>query len=99
MQEPLTSGSFGESQFGQRLSYKDTPKYRDLCWAVLYLVHVTAVIGSGAWLWLSQYPSMHDSDNDTNPQISFNVSGVVVGVLCLWHLLAPNYEKIRKFYH
>eukprot|EP01083_Nonionella_stella_P221722 791869_1 len=82
MEQPfISTSSFGESQFGKRLEYEQKTAYRDPIFAVCYIIHVIVVIAAGVYLWISEYPSIEDSDNDTSLQISFNINGVIVAVI------------------
>jgi len=75
----VTTSAYGESDFGKRLDYSQ-PQYRDPIWAVLYVLHVIAIIGAGIYIWVSVYPDLADDDNDTSLDIEFSMVGVAAGV-------------------
>ena len=72
---PLT-GPFGESEYGSRLSY-EKPAYRDVIFAIVYYVHIFAVIGVGAYLWIKEYP---DINNNGSWQSDISLTGIFVGI-------------------
>jgi len=75
----VTTSAYGESDFGKRLDYSQ-PQYRDPIWAVLYVLHVIAVIGAGIYIWASVYPDLKDDDNGSSLDIEFSMTGVVAGI-------------------
>jgi len=80
--QPLT-GKFGESTegFGARLDYSK-PAYRDVIFAIAYYVHLLAVIGAGAYLWITQYPDVDSDDNDNSDSVLGDISptGIFVAI-------------------
>ena len=72
---PLT-GQFGESEYGPRLSY-EKPPYRDVIFGIIYYVQIFAVIGVGAYLWISEYPNIND---DNSWQSDISLTGIFVGI-------------------
>jgi len=80
-QQLVTTSAYGESDYGKRLDYEQPPKYRDPIWAVLYILHVIAVLGAGVYIWVSVYPDIADDDNDTSLDFDFSPFGLIVGLL------------------
>ena len=79
-QNLVTTSEFGESQFGARLNY-EKPKYRDPIFAILYYLHLLAVIGAGAYMWIVTYPKLKDDDNDESLSLDYSLTGLFVGVI------------------
>eukprot|EP00485_Elphidium_margaritaceum_P002543 CAMPEP_0202694770 /NCGR_PEP_ID=MMETSP1385-20130828/8541_1 /ASSEMBLY_ACC=CAM_ASM_000861 /TAXON_ID=933848 /ORGANISM="Elphidium margaritaceum" /LENGTH=497 /DNA_ID=CAMNT_0049350673 /DNA_START=770 /DNA_END=2263 /DNA_ORIENTATION=- len=77
------------SQYGERLQYGASPVYRDIVFAIAYYLHLAAVIGVCAYLWVSEYPNLeNDSTNNNNNNnnedwqdvISSDLTGIFVGI-------------------
>lgn len=80
MDSTLVTYDYGESTYGERLTYSK-PKYRDVWAGIAYILQVIVVIGICAYLWITQVKNVNTSSSSSNTKSNLDPVGIFITIV------------------